>query len=254
MSEQQQNHIVTRALVVAAHPDDIEFGLAGTVANWTDAGIQVTYCLVTDGAAGTNDPNVTRDEIIARRQQEQIDAAAIVGVKDVRFLGYPDGVLEPTLELRRQLTRLIRELRPERVVISDPTVVLIQTPEFDYINHPDHRAAAEATLYAVFPSAETRPIFPELLAEGLEPHHVSELWLNFSNNPNVKVDISANIERKLESLRCHKSQLDDATVEMVRGWSAEGAKDSGYAYAEDFRVMRFWPDEADRRAIRGNDS
>lgn len=250
MSEQQQNHVVKRALVIAAHPDDIEFGVAGTIANWTDEGIEVTYCIVTDGAAGTNDPGVTRDEIITRRRHEQLKAAEIVGVKDVRFLGYRDGTLQPTLELRRDLTRLIRELRPERVVSFDPTIILVHTPEFDYINHPDHRAAAEAAIYAVFPSAETRPIFPELLDEGLEPHHVSEVWLNFASDPNTKVDISANIERKLAALRAHASQLDESTVEQVRGWSAEAGKDAGYGYAEDFRVMKFWQNDRQQNVIR----
>jgi LmbE family N-acetylglucosaminyl deacetylase len=144
-----------RILVIAAHHDDIEFGLAGSVALWTDQGAEATFCIVTDGSAGSNDPHVDLAELVERRKDEQRRAAEIVGVKDVRFLGYQDGVLEPTLELRRDLTRLIRELKPHRVVIPDPTVRYFG--DF-YINHPDHRAAGEAASYAVF-SAETRPVF-----------------------------------------------------------------------------------------------
>src|SRR5690606_8017625 len=182
-----QQHDVSRVLVIAAHPDDIEFGAAGTVATWTRAGIDVAYCIVTDGSAGSNDPGVSSSHLAEIRRQEQIEAAARLGVSDVRFLDYQDGVLQPTIELRRDLTRLIRELRPQRVVISDPTTVLVSGDGFHYINHPDHRAAAEAALYAIFPSAESRPIFPELLAEGLEPHHVNEVWMTLTNQPDVFV-------------------------------------------------------------------
>lgn len=187
MSENQ--HTPSRILVIAAHPDDIEFGAAGSIARWTGEGAQVTYCIVTDGAAGSNDPNVKREDLIRIRREEQIAAAAVVGVHDVRFLGYPDGTLQHTLELRRDLTRLIRELRPYRVLCFDPTVVFVGVPEFgDYINHPDHRAAAEGAIYAVFPSAETRPIFPELLDEGLEPHHVTEVYMMLTTQtPNEHV-------------------------------------------------------------------
>lgn len=234
---------VKRALVIVAHPDDIEFGTAGTVAVWTDAGIEVTYCIVTDGSAGSNDPNVGLAALVEQRRREQIEAAACVGVTDVRFLGYQDGTLQPTIELRRDLTRLIRELRPQRVVIMDPTMVIFHSPQFDYINHPDHRAAGEASLYAIFPSAESRPIFPELLAEGLEPHHVEEVWMSLSEPVNRYVDISAVAERKYASLLCHRSQLDERAVEMVRGWNRETGKIIQTEYAESFRVMFFPRDE-----------
>jgi len=200
----------------------------------------VTYCIVTNGAAGSNDPNTDLNTLIATRQDEQRQASAIVGVEDVRFLGYQDGVLQPTLELRRDLTRIIRELKPDRVVIMDPTVVLLSNgPDSDYINHPDHRAAGEAALYAVFPSAETRPIFPELLAEGYEPHHVVELYLGMSPQPNIAVNISDVLEHKYEALLCHKSQLDESVVDFVRRWDVEGGKEAGVPYAETYRVMRF---------------
>lgn len=224
-----------RVLVIAAHPDDIEFGVAGTVAKWTDAGVQVTYCLVTDGAAGSNKPDADLAALVRQRHDEQCEAAAIVGVHDVRFLGYADGALQPTLELRRDLTRLIREVKPDIVVVQDPTTVFVG--DF-YINHPDHRAAGEAAVYAVFPSAGTRPIFPELLAEGYEPHEVSELWLNLDLDGQHRVDITDQIERKLQSLLCHKSQLGPEVADMVRGWDRENGKAQGYTYAEGFKVMK----------------
>jgi len=222
-------------LVVAAHPDDIEFGLAGSVARWTSEGHHVVYCLVTDGAAGTNQPDADLRALAELRRQEQLAAAQVVGVHEVRFLGYADGTLQPTLELRRELTRLIRELRPFRVVCQDPTTVFFSN---NYINHPDHRAAGEATIYAVFPSAETRPIFPELLSEGYEPHHVSELYLDLTLAPDTYVDISDSIERKLAALRCHGTQVGPEVEPWVREWGAEAGVKAGCAYAEAFRVMR----------------
>lgn len=227
-----QQHTI---LVVAAHPDDIEFGLAGAVARWTDEGHTVVYCLITDGSAGSNDPAVDLRALAETRRREQIEAAALIGVRDVRFFGYSDGTLQPTLELRREITRLIRELKPYRVVCQDPATFFFGT---SYINHPDHRAAGEATIYAVFPSAETRPIFPELLAEGFEPHKVSELYLDLSLQPDTYVDITPSIDRKIASLLCHGSQVGAEAEKWVREWAAEAGVKAGCAYAEAFRVMR----------------
>ena len=224
-----------RILVIVAHPDDIEFGMGGSVALWTDEGHEVIYAMVTDGSAGTNEPGADLAALARTRRDEQIAAAAVVGVRDVRFLGYRDGVLQPTLELRRELTRLIRQVRPHRVVCQDPTMIFAGNV---YINHPDHRAAGEAALYAVFPSAETRPIFPELLEEGLEPHKVHELYITFSPQPDTFVDISSVIDRKIESLLCHRSQVGPEVGPMVRTWDAEDGKKAGVEYAESFRVMR----------------
>ncbi|NJM05324.1 PIG-L family deacetylase [Candidatus Gracilibacteria bacterium] len=223
-------------LVVCAHPDDIEFGVSGSVARWVAEGAQVIYCIITDGAAGSNDPQVDLAQLARQRVDEQRAAAAVVGVQDVRFLGYKDSTLQPTLELRRELTRIIRELKPYRVVCQDPTTYFVRD---GYINHPDHRAAGEATIYAVFPSAETRPSFPELLSEGFEPHHVSELYLTLTLQPNTVVDISAQIDRKIEALLCHRSQVNADVEQWVRERNAEMGKEAGYAYAEPFRVLRF---------------
>lgn len=223
-------------LVIVAHPDDIEFGVAGSIARWVDDGAQVIYGIVTDGAAGSNDPGVDLKALAQQRQAEQCAAAAIVGVHDVRFLGYPDGVLQPTMALRRDLTRLIRQVKPDRVVCQDPTTVFAGD---DYINHPDHRAAGEAAIYAVFPSAETRPVFPELLDEGFDPHHVSELYLTLTMQPNTHIDITATIDRKIAALLCHKSQVGAEVEEWVRGWNSEAGKEIGVPFAEGFRVMKF---------------
>ena len=221
-------------LVIAAHPDDIEFGAAGTIALWTAAGARVTFCMVTNGAAGSNKPDTDLQALIIQRQEEQRAAAAILGVQDVRFLGYQDGILQPTLELRRDLTRIIREIKPDRVMIQDPTMFFAGNY---YINHPDHRAAGEAAAYAVFPSAGTRPIFPELLAEGLEPFDPLQMWLMFAVTAETVVDITPHIDQKIEALLCHKSQLGPEVVDMVKGWDRESGKSNGYAYAETFHVM-----------------
>lgn len=228
MSEQK------RILVVVAHADDIDFGAAGSVAHWVSEGAHVTYCIITDGSAGSNDPAVEKMDLIANRETEQRAAAAVVGVQDVRFLGYTDGILQPTLELRRDITRLIREIRPHRVVCQDPTTIFVGNR---YINHPDHRAAGEATMYAVFPSAETRPIFPELLLEGYEPHHVDEVYLGLTLHPDVFVDITKHIDLKAQALLCHASQVGQEAIDFIRSWDKETGEKAGCEYAEGFRVM-----------------
>jgi len=230
-------------LVIMAHADDIEFGVSGSVCKWIAAGAEVSYCIITDGSSGSNDPETDIAQLVETRREEQLKAAQIVGVHDVRFLGYQDGSLQPTIELRRDLTRLIREVRPERVVTFDPTTIF--TRDGSYINHPDHRAAGEAAVYATFPSAESRPIFAELLAEGLEPHKVCDLYLVLSNDANTWVDISDHIAQKQDALRCHASQLDEKVVQMVVGWNAELGKKHEVQYAEMFRVMNFRPNEDD---------
>ena len=230
-----------RMLVIVAHHDDIEFGVGGSIAKWVESGAEVTYCIVTDGGAGSNDPQTQRAELVERRREEQLRAAEVVGVHDVRFLGYEDGTMQPSLELRRDLTRVIRQVQPNRVLCQDPTTYFVST---FYVNHPDHRAVGEAAMYAVFPSAQTRPIFPELLEEGYEPHSVDEVYFFLSNEPTHYVDISDYLELKLQSLGHHKSQFseDDKSVEktlnMVREWSQSAQEQLGVGAAEYFRVMR----------------
>jgi LmbE family N-acetylglucosaminyl deacetylase len=225
-----------RILGIFAHPDDSEFSCGGSAAIWAEHGAEITYVIVTDGAAGSNDPNQDLAELVRIREAEQRAACAVLGVREVLFLGYPDGTLQPTIELRRELTRIIRKLKPDRVICGDPTGVFYGN---EYINHPDHRAAAEAAIYAVFPSACTRPIFPELLAEGYEPHQVKEVYINGDDaHSNTYIDISSTLERKIEALRCHKSQIDPGDGQWVREWAAETGKAREIAYAEAFRVMK----------------
>jgi len=231
-----------RVLGIFAHPDDSEFSCGGTAALWADAGAQITYVIITNGAAGSNDPNQDLAELVRIREAEQRAACAVLGVQKVIFLGYADGTLQPTIELRRELTRIIRQFKPDRVFTGDPTAVFYGT---EYINHPDHRAAAEAAIYAVFPSAVTRPIFPELLAEGYEPHQVKEVYISGDDtHNNTHIDISSTLERKIEALRCHKSQLDPGDGKWIRDWAAESGKAVDLPFAEGFRVMKLVSEES----------
>jgi LmbE family N-acetylglucosaminyl deacetylase len=230
---------VERILVVTAHPDDVDFGFAGSVAQFTDAGIDVTYCIVTDGDAGGAETGTPRDEMAPRRRDEQTAAAAVVGVHDVRFLGYADGRVESTLELRRDISRVIRDVRPQRVMGQSPERNLDRI----YASHPDHLAVGDATICAVYPDARNRWAHPELEAEGWEPWAVDETWIGGGiAGATHYIDITTSIDRKIEALLSHKSQLPDpvATGEMVRGWTtmiAEGAGLPKGRYAEAVRVI-----------------
>jgi LmbE family N-acetylglucosaminyl deacetylase len=228
------------ALVIAAHPDDIEFGCAGTVARWVEEGARVSYALLTNGAAGSSDPEMTRGRLAGLREAEQRAAAKVLGVDRVEFLGYEDGLLEPTLEVREEVVRLIRRVRPEVVVTTDPTTRYFGD---SYINHPDHRAAGEAALAAVIPGSDTRLAYPELLDEGLEPVKLTGVWLMMGAEPNVVVDITDFIDRKLKSLRCHVTQIGDHAsaddVGFVYGLAEWVAEKEPFRYGEAFRVFRF---------------
>jgi LmbE family N-acetylglucosaminyl deacetylase len=228
------------ALVVAAHQDDIEFGCAGTVARWVQEGARVTYALLTNGAAGSSDPTMTRQRLAELREAEQRASAKVVGVDQVEFLGYEDGLLEPTLEVREKIVRLIRRVRPEVVVTTDPTTRYFGDR---YINHPDHRAAGEATLAAVIPGSDTRLAYPELLEEGLEPVKLTAVWLMMNDQPNLVVDIGDFLDRKVESLRCHVTQIGNgpeaADMAFVRGMAEWSASEQPFGYGEGFRVFRF---------------
>ncbi|WP_238014819.1 PIG-L deacetylase family protein [Dactylosporangium sp. AC04546] len=195
-----------RALVVVAHPDDVDYAAAGTVAGWVDGGTVVTYCVLTDGEAGTGDAAEPPQRVAARRRAEQVEAAAAVGVSDVRFLGYPDGVLTVTSGLRRDIARVVRQVRPQRVLAQSPQIAW----DFLAVSHPDHRAAGEAALGAVFPDARNPAAHRELLLrEGLQPWAVTELWLMGAPQPNHFVDVTATFERKLAALCAHRSQIAD---------------------------------------------
>jgi LmbE family N-acetylglucosaminyl deacetylase len=233
-----------RVLVVTAHPDDVDFGSAGTVAAFTDAGLEVTYCIVTNGEAGGSDRAMPRSEMALVRQDEQRSAAAVVGVSDVRFLGHPDGRVQATFDLRRDISRVIRQVRPQRVVTQSPERDL----GFIYASHPDHLAAGEAALDAVYPDARNPFAHPELLeSEGLEPWTVNELWIMGPGRPDadaVAVDTTDTVERKVSALMCHKSQMPDpvdAIGERIRTWALAAGEAAGLPAghsAEMFRVIR----------------
>jgi LmbE family N-acetylglucosaminyl deacetylase len=233
---------VRRVLVVTAHPDDVDFGSAGTIAAFTSAGVEVTYCIVTNGEAGGSDRSMTRAEMAALRQDEQRAAAATVGVTDVRFLGYPDGRVQPTIELRGDISRVIRQVRPERVITQSP----LRNLDSIYASHPDHLAAGEAALDAVYPDSRNPFAHPELLdVERLEPWTVPELWIMGpgGQQAGVAVDTTATVERKVAALLCHKSQMSDpdGVAERVRDWARGNAGLAGLPEgrsAELFRVIR----------------
>jgi LmbE family N-acetylglucosaminyl deacetylase len=230
---------ISRALAVMAHPDDIDFSAAGTIATWTDQGIEVTYLMVTDGDAGGFDPAVPRADIPGIRQAEQRAAAKAVGVEDVRFLGYPDGMVVADLGLRRDIARVIRQVRPDRVILPSPE------RNFDriYAGHPDHRAVGSAALDAVYPDARNPFTFPELLRnEGLEAWSVREVWIPGGPDANHHVDVTGTFDRKLAALRSHVSQVEHHTdlEGMLRGWLSANAKSAGLpagVLAEVFRVI-----------------
>src|SRR6266576_3017955 len=200
------------ALVLFAHPDDAEFMCGGTVARWARDGCDVHYVVITDGSAGSNEPGVTREEFRPVREREQRAAAAVLGVKSVTFLGEVDGMLEVTLDTRRKVCREVRRLRPEVIVAPDPSRLWFGN---GYINHWDHKQAGLLALTAVMPDAPSRPMFPELLDEGLEPFEVPNLWLS-SSEPDTFVDITDSIDRKIEALAQHASQEGEAAAPFVR--------------------------------------
>ncbi len=227
-----------RALVVFAHPDDAEFGSAGTVATWTRAGRTVAYVCVTDGSAGSNEPGVDRDELAAVREEEQRAACQVLGVEGCTFLRIRDGLVEVTLELRRALTREVRRFRPDILVAPDPS--RLWDRERTYINHTDHRAVGMACLSAANPDASTRPMFPELLDEGLEPFELPYLWMpTWDEDADTVIDITETIETKIEALRCHKSQIHDWPVDdWIKTRAKERGAPNGIEYAETFRTFR----------------
>ncbi len=229
------------ALVIVAHPDDIEFSCAGTIARWVKNGARVIYILCTSGEVGIAENGMTKDRATDVREAEQRAAAEVIGVKEIVFLREPDGMLQPTLELRKELVREIRRHRPEVVICGDPTIVWAGD---DYINHPDHRAAATAALDAVFPAAGQPNLFQELEEEGIFAFKPRKVYVTGWNQSDLYVNISDTIDLKIAALRAHKSQMKDWDPEpRIKEWAAERAKGKEMLYAEGFRVVTLVSDE-----------
>jgi LmbE family N-acetylglucosaminyl deacetylase len=226
-----------RILVVLAHPDDPEFFCGASVARWSSAGHEVIYCLLTCGDKGSSDRKMTSDELCTIRHEEQQKAAAILGVKEVKFLDYPDGYLVPDLQLRRDVTRVIRQERPDILVTCDPQTLFASE---NHLNHPDHRAAGQATLDAVFPAARDHLNFIELWRdENLEPHKVREVWVCGTLNPTVRLDVTEFWDTKIRSLYEHKSQIGDpeALAKRMRARHTADSSDENPCYEEAFRRL-----------------
>jgi LmbE family N-acetylglucosaminyl deacetylase len=228
-------------MVLFAHPDDAEFMCGGTIARWAGDGCDVHYVVITDGSAGSNEPGATREEMRVIREREQRAAAEVLGVKTVTFLGQVDGMLEVTLETRRAVCAQVRRLRPHVLLAPDPSRLWSKD---GYINHWDHKQAGVLALTAVMPDAPSRPMFPELLEEGLQPFEVPNLWLG-SADPDTYVDITGTIDTKLAALVEHRSQEGEAAAPWVRERAEELASQSGhgYAYAEGFKAFRLKDDD-----------
>jgi LmbE family N-acetylglucosaminyl deacetylase len=241
--EPQEPTAPKRVLIVMAHPDDGEFMAGGTLARWAAEGREIYYCLLTDGQVGdAGDTEITSEELARVRQREAQAAADALGVQHpVIFLHYFDSKLEPTLRLRMDIARVIRQTRPDVVICQDPTQ---RWSGQGYINHPDHRAAGEATLAAIMPLADTRLATPELAAEGLAPHKVKEVYMGSSQNADRWVDIAGYLDRKVAALRAHKSQMRDwDPTEGVEQWARETGRQAqrhghDLIHAEAFKYIR----------------
>ena len=239
MPDQESNEpTIERVLVIMAHPDDVDFGSAGTVATWTDAGLEVTYCLVTSGDAGGSDLTQSYEDRASLREAEQTNAAAEVGVTDLRFLRLPDGRLEYDLDLRKAITRVIRQVRPHRVLTQSSE----RNVDRIYASHPDHLAVGQAAIAAVYPDSRNPFAYPELIDEGLEAWTVPEVWVMGGPQPNAHVDVTDQVDRKIRALLCHETQHQDPSgvEQRVRGWMGFTAQHFGLPEgrcAEAFRVV-----------------
>ena len=237
-----QFYIPESVMVIVAHPDDIEFSCAGTIARWVKSGTRAAYVICTSGDVGIAEPGMTKLRAAEIREFEARNAARISGVTEVIFLRESDGLLQPTLGLRKKLVREIRRFRPDVVVTSDPTVVWSGE---NYINHPDHRAAGTAALDATFPAAGQPNLFEELEDEGLTAHKVRKVYVAGRHQDDLYVNLDETMDIKIASLKAHASQFKDwDPEEMVRDWAADLAKGKEMTYAEAYRVITLMDDEA----------
>ncbi len=235
-------YVPESVLVIVAHPDDIEFSSAGTIARWVKHGAKAVYILVTSGDVGIAETGMTKHQAMEIRESEQRNAARVCGVEEVVFLREPDGMVQATLDLRKKLVREIRRYRPEVVITGDPTVLWAGS---GYINHPDHRAVALATVDAIFPAAGQPNLFEELEAEGLQAHKPRKVYVSsFGGEAEIYINIEETMDLKIAALREHKSQMKDWDPEpMIKEWAAERGKGKEMPYAEGYRVVTLESDE-----------
>jgi LmbE family N-acetylglucosaminyl deacetylase len=240
-------YIPKRAMSIHAHPDDQEFTIAGTLAKWAKTGCEIISVIITSGDSGSNDPSKDgsyKKELAGLREKEQIAANTVLGIKETVFLHYPDGELEPTIPLRKELTRLIRKFKPDTVSTGNPEGWFYGD---EYLNHPDHRAASQAACEAVFPSAGSRLIFADLLPAGYEPHDVSRLYIHGTEKSNTWVDITETLDIKIQALQQHVSQVPvDKVGKWMTEWAEKEAKDKDMKYAESYKVMILKRDEEEK--------
>ena len=225
-----------RGMVVVAHADDAEYGCSGTVAKWCHEGWEVVYVICTDGSKGSGNPEMTQQELASIRRQEQTNAGKVLGLKDVVYLGYEDSTLQPTLELRRSIAGEIRRYRPEVLICTYP---MRNLDGGRGVGHPDHMAAGEAALSAVYPTARDHLTFPELLEEGLEPHKVSEVWVMGHHEPDLWIDVTGHMDTSIKALAQHASQVDakseEELGERMRTGRRKSAVGKGMQYAEAYK-------------------
>jgi LmbE family N-acetylglucosaminyl deacetylase len=234
-------YIPDSAMAIVAHPDDVEFSCAGTLARWVKAGSRIVYVLCTSGEVGIAEVGMSKTKAAYIREAEQRTAADIVGAQEVVFLHEPDGMLQATLELRKKIVREIRRFRPEVVICGDPTIVWAGD---SYINHPDHRAAATAALDAIFPAAGQPNLFEELFEEGVSAHKPRKVYVTSWTQTDQYINITDTIDIKVAALRAHKSQMKDWDPEpRIKEWASEHAKGKEMSYAEAFRVVTLVSDE-----------
>jgi LmbE family N-acetylglucosaminyl deacetylase len=238
------NYTPESAMAIFAHPDDIEFGCAGTLARWARGGTRISHVICTSGEVGISKNGMTKTRAAEIREAEQRAASAITGAKEVIFLREPDGMLEATMDLRRRLVREIRRFRPEVVMCDDPTIVWAGE---DYINHPDHRAAAAAALDAAFPAAGQPNLFEELAQEGLRAHKPRKVYVHAWEGGDTFVNITDTIDLKIKALRAHTSQMEEMggwdPEDQLKEWARERARGKEMEYAESFRVISLESDE-----------
>jgi LmbE family N-acetylglucosaminyl deacetylase len=229
---------IKRALVIVAHPDDADFICSGTCIQMARQGIEVTYMVLTNGDKGNHNPEITRNQLIAMRQIEQREAAARCGIHEVLFMGEEDGFLRPRKSIRKRVTREIRRIRPELIFCTNPDRYFVGD---GYINHPDHRNAGLVAIEAIFPAADNPMFYPDMAEEGYHPHKIKYLYVHGHDHPDLKVDITEDLETKIEAILCHTSQFEDPAGAQKRwreSWP-ETQPDGSLRYFEAFKIMKF---------------